>query len=133
MRVRQADLPVLLRFVGVGLANAALYFALCYALQSWQGWTAFAATVTAYTCCFGVAYVAQRSLTFRSALKHQVTLPRYASLHACLALLTSTTTASASWLLTTDPLFTAIAGTLLAGAASFLISLNWVFAIKVPR
>jgi putative flippase GtrA len=76
-----ADLPLLLRFVGVGASCALVYFSLCYAFQVQLGWSSFGATAVAYACSFGVGYSGQRLLTFRSTVAHRVSLSRYATLH----------------------------------------------------
>jgi putative flippase GtrA len=122
-----ADLPLLLRFVGVGASCALVYFSLCYAFQVQLGWSSFGATAVAYACSFGVGYSGQRLLTFRSTVAHRVSLSRYATLHVGGAVLTSVIIASAGRLLAIEPLYSAAISTILAGAASFLISLKWVF------
>jgi putative flippase GtrA len=125
----RGHLPLILRFAGVGLTCAAVYFALCYVYQSALGWGPFEASAAAYACCFGAGYFAQRSLTFRSKVKHRVALPRYAALHAAIALLTSAGTAWVSRILATEPFYTAVVATGLAGVASFAVTLSWIFPI----
>ena len=122
-------LPLLSRFACVGLTCAGAYFVLCFLYQSALGWGPFEASAAAYACCFGAGYFAQRSLTFRSKVKHRVALPRYAALHAVIALLTSAGTAWVSRILATEPLYTAVVATGLAGVASFAVTLSWIFPI----
>ena len=122
-------LPLIMRFGGVGLTCATVYFALCYVYHSVLRWGPLEARAAAYACCFGAGYVAQRSVTFRSKVKHRIALPRYAALHAVIATLTSVGTASVSRIFAIEPLYTAAVATGLAGVGSFVVTLMWIFPV----
>jgi putative flippase GtrA len=114
------------RFGLVGGACALLFLLVAYGLRV-LGWGQFPATLATYSVCFGVGYGAQRSIAFRTNRPHLVTLPRYALLQAGAGIAVSLL---ASWITEVYDLRPALASlyaAMLAGAASFFISANWVF------
>jgi putative flippase GtrA len=116
-----------LRFLAVGSACAALYFGICFFLRAGFDWSAFSATITAYAACFGLGYLGQKKLAFRSTSRHTRSLPRYAALHTAGAYLTAVSVDGISRMSSLPPVYMAVLATGVAGVASFFISYYWVF------
>ena len=115
------------RFVAVGGVAAVGYFSICYGLQEAVGWTPFWASSTAYAIMFGFAYLGQRNFAFRSTRRHRESLPAYLLLQVTCALLSA---AIVQLLVTTTgqpPLVASTIATIMAGAASYLVSTTLIF------
>lgn len=123
--------PVLAKFFRFGLVGAlcaVLFFAVNYALLDVAGLPLFSALVLTYAICFGIGYFLQRNVAFRATGNHRRSLPRYFALHlgGMVAVYFLTL-----WLKPLNDLGRfgpSLIATLLAGLASFCISLTWVFA-----
>jgi putative flippase GtrA len=116
-----------MRFIVVGCACAALYFAICLFLGAVLGASPFFASMGAYFICFWISYAAQREIAFRSTARHSVTLGRYFAWHAFCATAVSAATSAATQASDLAPLYTALVSTVLGGTASFVISSRWIF------
>lgn len=115
------------RFLVVGVGAAGLLFALSFALVS-LGLKPFAASVIAYAVAFVTAYTAQRNWTFGAAQAHGVALPRYLAVQLGCALLAGATShVCVEWLGASHAAMSATT-TVLASAASYVLSSRWVFA-----
>lgn len=116
----------LARFVASGLAGAGVYFC-AYVLATHAGLPPFAANLAAYFVAFFVGYALQRGWTFESRHRHRTALPRYFIVQLGCALVTSVASQAASLLVAMPPIMLALASTGLAGAASYVASILWVF------
>ncbi|THD63288.1 GtrA family protein [Phenylobacterium sp.] len=114
------------RFVVSGGGCAFLFFCLYYAGVS-LGVRPFAANLIAYALAFSAGYLLQRSWTFGGRHRHQSALPRYAIVQVCCALLTSGVTEIATPHLQIPKLALSLVATIIAGGASYVASLLWVF------
>jgi putative flippase GtrA len=115
------------RFVVVGGACAVLYFLICLTLREYFRVNAFFSSFWAYVICFGIGYLSQRNLTFRSITSHSVALRRYFLLQATGAIVVSGLTSIAASASQLNAASTSLVSTLLCGVASFFISSRWVF------
>ncbi len=88
----------------------------------------FWASIIAYGCAFGAAYLGQKIWAFRSTLSHRVSLPRYAALQLGCALFAAAVTELASLFGNYSPLYTSALATVLVSVVSYFVSLLWVFA-----
>ena len=115
------------RFIGVGSAAALGYFVICYLLQSVAGWPPFWASVAAYAIMFGLAYLGQRNIAFRSARRHRESLPAYLLLQIVCALLAAGIVQLLSTTSGQAPLVASAIATALAGGTSYIVSATWIF------
>ena len=114
------------RFVISGGGCAFLFFCLYFAGVS-LGLPAFAANLGAYAIAFSAGYLLQRNWTFGARHRHQSALPRYALVQICCALVTSGVTEIATSHLSVPKLVSSLLATIIAGGASYVASLLWVF------
>ena len=116
----------LFRFIVVGVGAAALMFILTYALVS-AGLPPFLGSTLAYAVAFVVAYTAQRGWTFGGRHDHSRAFPRYLALQLCCAVFSGLVCHIAVTRLGMSSLAASAITTILAGAASYLLSSLWVF------
>ena len=116
-----------IRFVISGGFCAALFFCLYY-VGVLLGLRAFAANLAAYAIAFSVGYMLQRNWAFGGRHRHQAALPRYAVVQVCCALLTSGVNEVATTYIHLPKLLLSLFATFLAGGASYVASLLWVFS-----
>jgi putative flippase GtrA len=116
----------LFRFVVVGVGAACLLFVLTLAMTS-AGLPPFPSSVLAYAVAFAVAYSAQRGWTFGARHGHSHALPRYFALQAGCAVFSGIVSHVAVTQLGMSPLAMSAMTTVLASAASYVLSLIWVF------
>jgi putative flippase GtrA len=116
----------LFRFLVVGVGAAALLFVLTYLLVS-AGLPPFLGSMLAYAVAFVVAYTAQRGWTFAGRHDHSRAFPRYLTLQLCCALFSGLVSHVAVTRLGMSPLAMSALTTVLAAAASYLLSSLWVF------
>jgi putative flippase GtrA len=116
----------LIRFAVVGIGAALLFFVLSWALVS-AGLRPFVGSVIAYVLAFVVAYSAQRGWTFEGRHDHAHALPRYLVTQlACAAFAGLSAHVAVSIFSASPPIMSAIT-TVAASAASYVLSLVWVF------
>lgn len=118
--------PRLVRFLIVGAGAALLLFALLYVF-AWLGMAPFAGSVLAYAIAFAVAYTAQRGWTFGARHDHGHALPRYFAVQAGCAVISGISSHLAVTKLGAPPLVMSAITTVVASAASFVLSSTWVF------
>ncbi len=118
--------PRLFRFVTVGVGAAALFFGLSWLLVS-RGVPPFTGSVIAYATAFVVAYSAQRAWTFEGRHDHAQALPRYFVLQVGCALFSGVVAHFATSRLGMSPFAMSALTTVVASAASYVISSLWVF------
>jgi len=116
----------LARFITVGAGAALLLFALTW-LFATLGLPPFAGSVLAYAIAFAVAYSAQRAWTFGARHGHGHALPRYFAVQLACALVSGLAAHIAVTRLGMQPLAMSATTTIAASAASYLLSLFWVF------
>jgi putative flippase GtrA len=116
----------LLRFIVVGLGAAALLFVLTYAFVS-AGLPPFLGSTLAYALAFIVAYSAQRGWTFGGRHDHSHAFPRYLALQLCCALLSGVVSHVAVAQFGMSSLAMSAVTTVVAGAASYVLSSLWFF------
>jgi putative flippase GtrA len=116
----------LARFITVGTLAAGMLLALTWLLVS-AGLPPFAGSITAYVLTFLCAYTAQRGWTFGGAHGHARALPRYFALQAGCAVFSGTVSHVAVTRYGLSPLPMAALTTVLTSAASYVLSLVWVF------
>lgn len=117
------------RFLLVGGGCAVLYFILAWAFQAQAELPPFFATIAANAISFCVAYLLQRTWTFRSVATHKVTLPRYATVQVLAALTTATVAQTiAHFYPHASSLTIAAVSTVIASGLSFVLSSVWVFS-----
>ncbi|MEX0345376.1 MAG: GtrA family protein [Rhizobiaceae bacterium] len=117
----------LVRFLIVGVGAAVLLFVLAY-LFVILGMAPFSGSALAYAIAFVVAYTAQKSWTFKSRESHGTTLPRYFVLQAGCAVVSGVTAHTAVTHFGASPFVMSAVTTVVASAASFILSSLWVFA-----
>lgn len=117
----------LVRFLIVGVGAAILLLALSYLFVR-LGMAPFVGATLAYAISFAVAYTAQRNWTFESQEAHSRTLPRYFVLQAGCAIISGVTAHTAVSGFGTSPFIMSVTTTIVASAASFVLSSIWVFA-----
>ncbi|MGR8932195.1 MAG: GtrA family protein [Gammaproteobacteria bacterium] len=115
------------RFILVGTTCALIFFCLHYLLLSVGQLSLLASLFITYASCFGIGYLLQRNLTFRSESSYRHSLPRYFVLHSVGLAFVYFGTSSLASQFPNNPLAPSLITTALAGAASFAISLSWVF------
>jgi putative flippase GtrA len=115
------------RFIVIGVLGALVYFFCSYLLLSYTELPAFLASLFAYACSFGFAYLGQKVWAFRSIAPHSVTLFRYAVLQACCAtfaaIFTQVSVLYSDW---SALLLSGLAAVLTSGI-SYIVSSRWVF------
>ena len=116
----------LFRFIVVGVGAAAFLFVLTYALAL-TGLPPFLGSTLAYAVAFVVAYSAQRGWTFGGRHDHSRAFPRYLALQLCCALLSGIVSHVAVTRFGMSALAMSALTTVLAGAASYVVSSLWVF------
>jgi putative flippase GtrA len=121
------DVAKLTRFTIVGLGCAGLFFVLHLALVSGAGWNPLSASIAAYSVGMSVAYIIQKTWSFRSTRPHRHSLPRYFSVQAAAALLSGLASLLLAKLEIFAPAIASLFVTLIAGAASFVGSSAWAF------
>lgn len=120
----------LLRFATVGCAAALLLFLSTWAFSA-LGARAFVAGIGGYALAFIFAYTLQHGWTFERRSSHRNALPRYLAVQlgcGTLAGITAQTTASFGL----PPMAVSALTTLIASAASFILSMSWVFSKSHP-
>jgi putative flippase GtrA len=117
----------------IGGGCAMLFFVINYACLRLLGIPFFVALASTYLICFPIGYLLQRTLTFRSNVRHKRSLPRYFLLHLSgMGFVYFGTLALEPYFLPRS-FAVAFIATCLAGLASFVISMTWVFAPLRPR
>jgi putative flippase GtrA len=116
------------RFIVVGVTCAIVYFVLSLLFQLQLRFNPFFASIAAYGLAFGLAYVLQKTWTFRSSVDHRVSLPRYAVLQVGCALFTASVTQFLSFMGDVSPVYISFFATGLACLVSYILSSSWVFA-----
>ena len=116
------------RFVVVGVACAAVFFATGWFFRSNIGLNAFSSTIVAYAISFSMAYVLQKRWTFDSRLRHRTALLRYFGVQLAAALVTASIAEGIETLAPAAPaMFVSAASTIVAGGISFVLSSQWAF------
>ena len=115
------------RFITVGIICAALFFAINYSLRVILSVGEFWSLATTYAICFWIGYVSQRNFAFRSDSWHRRSLPRYFIMHFVGMLFVYYFTHWMRSEFELGDLSSSLVATGLAGMASFIISLTWVF------
>jgi len=117
-----------IRFIIVGVLGALVYFIASYLFLTYTELPAYLASLLAYACSFGFAYLGQKLWAFRSIAPHSVTLFRYAVLQACCATFAATFTqvfvSYSEW----SPLLLSGVATIFTSSISYVVSSCWVFA-----
>jgi len=116
----------LARFVVVGVGAACLLFVMTFVLTS-AGLPPFPGSVLAYAVAFAVAYTAQRGWTFGARHDHSHALPRYFALQAGCAVFSGIVSHVAVTRFGMSALAMSALTTVAASAASYILSLAWVF------
>lgn len=116
----------LFRFLVVGAGAACLLFVLSWGLVA-AGFPPFPASVAAYGVAFAVAYTAQRGWTFGGRHGHGRALPRYFAVQLGCALLSGLVSHIAVTVFGASPLTMSAVTTIVASAASYVLSSRWVF------
>lgn len=114
------------RFVIVGAGAALMFFALSFLLRK-SGAQPFAGTVLAYAITFVTAYSAQHGWTFGGIHSHVEAFPRYLIAQIGCALISGIAGHIAVEGLGLSAFWMSATVTILASAASYLLSLFWVF------
>lgn len=117
-----------LRFIVVGVLGAIVYFTCSYLFLTLTSLPAFLASLLAYACSFGFAYLGQKYWAFRSIAPHSVTLFRYAVLQACCAIFAATFTQVSVSYSELSPLLLSALATVFTSGISYVVSSCWVFA-----
>ena len=117
-----------LRFIVVGILGALVYFICSYLFLTYTQLPAFLASLFAYACSFGFAYLGQKIWAFRSVSPHKVTLFRYAVLQFCCATFAATFTQVFVSYTELSPLLLSGLATLMTSGISYIVSSCWVFA-----
>jgi putative flippase GtrA len=118
------------RFVVVGVGAALLFFVLAFLLVS-AGLPPFVGSALAYAVAFVVAYSAQRGWTFGGRHDHSHALPRYFAVQLGCATFSGVVSHVAVYWLGMSPFAMSAVTTVLASAASFVLSSLWVFPDRV--
>lgn len=116
------------RFIVVGVLCALVYFIASYLFLTYTELPAFIASLLAYACSFGFAYLGQKFWAFRCIAPHSVTLFRYAVLQACCATFAATFTQAFVSYTNVSPLLLSGLATVLTSGTSYIVSSCWVFA-----
>ncbi len=115
-----------IRFIIVGAGAALTFFALSFLFRS-SGAPPFAGTVVAYAIAFAVAYTAQHGWTFGGVHDHAEAFPRYLIAQIGCALASGVAGHVAVEGLGLSAFWMSATVMVLASAASYLLSLFWVF------
>jgi putative flippase GtrA len=115
------------RFVAVGLACAILFFAINYSLKIVFNFGQFISLAATYIICFWIGYISQRQFAFRANTLHRRSLPRYLMLHFFGMLFVYYFTQWIQLSFDLGSMSSSLVATGLAGLASFIVSLTWVF------
>jgi putative flippase GtrA len=115
----------------VGGLCAILFFVVYYFFLELVKLPAWSALLSTYTTCFGMGYALQRNFTFKATGTHRKSLWRYLVLHVVgmIFVYSATQWMEAVWRI--GAVGASLSATALAGLASFIISLTWVFAESV--
>lgn len=116
------------RFIIVGVLGALVYFFCSYFFLTYTRLPAFVASLLAYACSFGFAYLGQKIWAFRSVAPHSVTLVRYALLQLFCATFAATFTQVFVSYSHLSPLFLSALATVFTSGISYIVSSCWVFA-----
>lgn len=116
----------LFRFVVVGVGAALLFFVLAFLLVS-AGLPPFPGSALAWAAAFVVAYTAQRGWTFGGRHDHGHAFPRYFAVQLGCAAFSGIVAHVAVHRFGMSPLAMSAVTTVLASAASFVLSSLWVF------
>ncbi|MGD9923122.1 MAG: GtrA family protein [Pseudorhodoplanes sp.] len=119
-----------MRFVAIGGLCAAFFFLINFLLLQIIELPLLPALALTYAICFGVGYTLQRNVAFRSSTSHRRSLPRYFLLHCAGMLIVYFLTLWLTPFFSLGSLGPSAISTGLAGIASFIISLTWVFSEK---
>lgn len=119
--------PRLARFATVGVAAALILFLLSFVLTH-LGVPPFAAGAAAYAAAFAFAYTLQHGWTFGGGQPHRRALPRYLIVQCGCALLSGAVSHLALGGLGLAPWAASGLTTIVASAASFVLSSCWAFA-----
>jgi putative flippase GtrA len=117
----------------VGGLCAILFFAVYYFFLQFVKLPAWLALLSTYTTCFGIGYTLQRNFAFKATGAHRRSLQRYIMLHVfgMIFVYSATQWMEAVWRI--GAVGASLSATALAGLASFIISLTWVFAEPVNQ
>lgn len=126
MRRGSHDAATVARFVATGLGAALLLLVMTWSLAA-LGLAPFAAGALGYALAFAVAYLVQRSWSFRGRHAHRHALPRYLAAQALAALTSGAAAHLATAMLSWGHGASAFTATVAASAVSFVLSLFWVF------
>ncbi|OQK16727.1 hypothetical protein AU255_02125 [Methyloprofundus sedimenti] len=116
------------RFIVVGILGALVYFICSYLFLTYTRLPAFLASLFAYACSFGFAYLGQKLWAFRSVSPHKVTLFRYAVLQLSCATFAATFTQVFVSYTDLSPLLLSGLATMFTSGISYIVSSCWVFA-----
>jgi len=124
----------LLRFALVGGLCAVLFFSISYIFLELAGLQLAPTILLTYPICIGVGYGLQHKITFKATTGHRRSLPRYLALQAGGVTFVYYVTL---WLrphFALGSVSLPLIVTAIAGFASFVISLTWVFEPRsAPR
>jgi putative flippase GtrA len=117
----------------VGGLCALLFFAVYYFCLEIVKLPASLALLSTYTTCFGIGYTLQRKFAFKATGTHRKSLWRYLVLHVVgmIFVYSATQWMEAVWRV--GAVGASLSATALAGLASFIISLTWVFSEPVSQ
>ncbi len=116
-----------IRFIIVGVVSALALFLLSWALLA-SGMQPFLGQTLAYGVVFACTYLLHKTWSFRTSQSHARSFPRYLATQLAAAGLSGAVAwAGAHWLGLGDMLVSASA-TIVASAASYLLSSRWAFA-----
>lgn len=124
MNGRRLGQPI--RFILVGAGAALLFFILAFLFRK-SGAPPFAGTVAAYAIAFVIAYTAQHGWTFGGVHNHAEAFPRYLVAQIGCALGSGFASHVAVENLGLSAFWMSATVMVLASAASYLLSLFWVF------
>lgn len=127
-RLQELAASRMCRFLIVGSGAALLLLVLTYGLAR-LGVPPFPGSVLAYAVAFCCAYLAQRGWTFGGSHAHARALPRYFVLQAGCAIFSGVVSHLAVARFGMAPLPMAVATTIAASAASYVVSSVWVFPL----
>ena len=116
------------RFIVVGVLGALVYFFCSYLLLTYTHLPAYLASLLAYACSFGFAYLGQKIWAFRSVAPHRITLFRYTLLQVCCAIFAATFTQVFVSYSKVSPLLISALVTVSISGISYIVSSCWVFS-----
>ena len=114
-------------FVLVGGGCSVLFFVINYACLRILIIPFGESLLLTYGLCFGVGYTLQRNLTFKSTINHKRSLPKYLALHVGVLTFIYLATPVLSPYFPPSSFGVPLITTFVAGVASFVISIGWVF------